>query len=286
MSNAWASAARTGAGSLTAASPTKQTPSARCSRICCAAWMARRVLPTPPVPTRVSRRTSGRCKRVQIAAASCSRRMSGVNCTGRTCSAAVPGAGAELIGKAALSFCIAGDPLLSLRTSGARKTACFASQDGYNIRYWPCRKSFCRPNLHKHSEHWPETLLTTSQMQDSIEIINEASTLSPHPLGKFLLKFFRINARRGIAIVVNKSSDRCLARLISRFPTLIVVYQTFPSRPYGEPDIPVKIIAQVVSHGTQFHAVLTFSAWPQWCSRNHEEFVLCKLLSRKQSDLV
>src|SRR5258708_29426685 len=78
--------------------------------------------------------------------------MSGVSWRGRTCSAAGAGLGAELIGKAALSFCIAGDPLLSLRTSGARKTACFASQDGYNIRYWPCRKSFCRPNLHKHSE--------------------------------------------------------------------------------------------------------------------------------------
>ena len=64
-------------------------------------------------------------------------------------------------------------------------------------------------------------MLTTSQMQDSIEIVNEASTPSPHRLGKFLSKFFRINAWRGIAIVVNKSSDRCLARLISRFPMLI-----------------------------------------------------------------
>src|SRR6266700_2264931 len=55
------------------ASETKQTPSGNSSCISVAMAIARRVLPTPPVPVRVRNRTSGRKSRVQAAAISRSR---------------------------------------------------------------------------------------------------------------------------------------------------------------------------------------------------------------------
>ena len=75
----------TKSGSLIGANGTKETPSGKSSRSSVATWSARRVLPTPPVPVRVKRRTSGRCRRVQAAATSCLRPMREVSCAGRLC---------------------------------------------------------------------------------------------------------------------------------------------------------------------------------------------------------
>src|SRR5438045_3244599 len=51
----------TRAGSLVGARFTKNTPSAKRSLSSAATWRPRRVLPTPPGPVRVTRRTSSRC---------------------------------------------------------------------------------------------------------------------------------------------------------------------------------------------------------------------------------
>ena len=56
--SAWAMAEATSPGSLIGASATKNTPSAKCSITSAATCSARRVLPIPPGPVRVSSRTS------------------------------------------------------------------------------------------------------------------------------------------------------------------------------------------------------------------------------------
>src|SRR6266566_4858837 len=65
------------------ASETKQTPSGNSPRSSVAIRSARRVLPTPPVPVRVSKRSSGRASRVEAAATSRSRPISDVSGNGR-----------------------------------------------------------------------------------------------------------------------------------------------------------------------------------------------------------
>src|SRR6266699_7197507 len=71
-----------GAGSLTGARETKQTPSAKSSLTSAATCKDRRVFPTPPVPMSVTRRTDGCRKRAPSAATSCSRPKNEVSGTG------------------------------------------------------------------------------------------------------------------------------------------------------------------------------------------------------------
>src|SRR6266699_4177069 len=73
----------TRSGSLMGASRTRQIPSGKSSSSAVATCKPRRVLPTPPVPVRVSRRTSGCRRSAQDAATSCSRPTSGVSCAGK-----------------------------------------------------------------------------------------------------------------------------------------------------------------------------------------------------------
>ena len=74
---------RTSAGSAIGASATKNTPCGKSSTSSAAAWSASRVLPVPPGPVSVSRRTSSRRSCSAIAASSRSRPISGVGWTGR-----------------------------------------------------------------------------------------------------------------------------------------------------------------------------------------------------------
>ncbi len=76
-------AAMTRVGSLTRASSTKQTPAAKPARTAWATSSARRVLPTPPVPVSVTRRTAACRSKVQMASCSCSRPISAVIGAGR-----------------------------------------------------------------------------------------------------------------------------------------------------------------------------------------------------------
>ena len=73
---------RTKAGSLMGAKETKETPSGKSARTSVATCNARRVLPTPPGPVRVSRRTSELRSRAVTAASSCLRPMRGVSGAG------------------------------------------------------------------------------------------------------------------------------------------------------------------------------------------------------------
>ncbi len=73
----------TRSASLMGASGTKQTPSVKSSSRLVPTSSPRRVLPTPPVPVSVTRRTSGCRRRAHTAATSCSRPTSGVSCAGR-----------------------------------------------------------------------------------------------------------------------------------------------------------------------------------------------------------
>ncbi len=79
-----ATAGATRRGSRSTARETKPTPSANASRRSDATWMARRVLPTPPGPVRVSKRTSGRRRVSTTAAMSLSRPISGEGASGRS----------------------------------------------------------------------------------------------------------------------------------------------------------------------------------------------------------
>src|SRR5215469_15752059 len=72
-------------GSLRGARETKRTPSAKASRSSMATSSARRVLPTPPVPVRVTKRTSTRLRRAHTAVISCSLPTSGAGGTGSVC---------------------------------------------------------------------------------------------------------------------------------------------------------------------------------------------------------
>ena len=78
----WAIAEATSAGSGTAASGTKTAPSANSDSSLAAASRASRVLPTPPGPVSVSRRTSGRHKRPVNVVTSRSRPTSAVSGVG------------------------------------------------------------------------------------------------------------------------------------------------------------------------------------------------------------
>ena len=69
-------------GSEAETRPTKQTPSAKDVRMCDAICMARRLLPIPPMPASVTRRTSGRNSMASIAATSCSRPINEVKVVG------------------------------------------------------------------------------------------------------------------------------------------------------------------------------------------------------------
>src|SRR5437660_9221158 len=73
----------TNCGSERAANPTKQVPPTKKERIWVATAMARRVLPIPPGPSRVSRRISGCLRRALISATSGSRPISEVGGIGR-----------------------------------------------------------------------------------------------------------------------------------------------------------------------------------------------------------
>ena len=70
-------------GSLTGASGTKQISPAKSSSRSVATCKARRVLPTPPVPVRVTRRISGRCRSVHNTWISSSRPIREVSCAGK-----------------------------------------------------------------------------------------------------------------------------------------------------------------------------------------------------------
>ena len=73
----------TSAGSAIGASATKNTPCGKSSTSSAAAWSPSRVLPVPPGPVSVSRRTSSRRSCSTTAATSRSRPISGVGWTGR-----------------------------------------------------------------------------------------------------------------------------------------------------------------------------------------------------------
>jgi hypothetical protein len=81
--SAWAMAGSTRSGSLMAARGTKQTLPAKSGRKSRATASKRRVLPTPPGPVRVSRRTSGRRSKAVSWVSSCSRPSRGVSGSGR-----------------------------------------------------------------------------------------------------------------------------------------------------------------------------------------------------------
>src|SRR5579883_1851093 len=61
---------------------TKQTPPVKSPASSVATSTPRRVLPTPPIPTSVKRRTSGRLNNVQAATTSCSRPTNGASRAG------------------------------------------------------------------------------------------------------------------------------------------------------------------------------------------------------------
>ena len=73
----------TRAGSVMGASATKKTPSSNSSKSSAATCKPRRVLPMPPGPVRVSRRTSSSRKRPRTSLSSRSRPTSGVGWAGR-----------------------------------------------------------------------------------------------------------------------------------------------------------------------------------------------------------
>ncbi len=75
--SAWAIAGSTSAGSASGARSTNQTPSPNSSPRSAATSTARRVLPTPPGPVRVTRGTSCRSSRARTAASSPSRPIRG-----------------------------------------------------------------------------------------------------------------------------------------------------------------------------------------------------------------
>src|ERR1700694_389345 len=62
---------------------TKETPSAQLSSTSAATCSAKRVLPTPPTPVSVSRRTSGRFSKALATSSSCSRPINVVTCMGK-----------------------------------------------------------------------------------------------------------------------------------------------------------------------------------------------------------
>src|SRR5438874_6936912 len=66
MPSASATAWRTRVGSAIAASSTNHTPSANASCTAAPAWSARRVLPTPPAPVRVSRRVAPKLRATDL----------------------------------------------------------------------------------------------------------------------------------------------------------------------------------------------------------------------------
>ena len=70
---AWAMVGSTSIGSPIEARETKHTPPIKCSRIVLAICILRRVLPTPPGPSRVSRCTLVRLSRLDTVTISCSR---------------------------------------------------------------------------------------------------------------------------------------------------------------------------------------------------------------------
>ena len=82
-SSASAMVGRANAGSRRGARFTKYTPSGNASLSSAATCSARRVLPMPPGPVRVSKRTSSRRSRRPTAATSCSRPMNAVGWTGK-----------------------------------------------------------------------------------------------------------------------------------------------------------------------------------------------------------
>ena len=82
-SSVWAMVGTTNSGSLMGARFTKYTPSEKWSLSSAATCTPRRVLPVPPGPVRVSKRTSSRRSNAATAATSCSRPMSGVGWTGK-----------------------------------------------------------------------------------------------------------------------------------------------------------------------------------------------------------
>jgi|GEM_PF-4244837 len=81
-------------GSPSGARATNATPSGKSSAVSRAAWTARRVLPTPPVPVRVSSRTAGSRRKASISSSSRSRPRSGVCGTATASSATISGAAA------------------------------------------------------------------------------------------------------------------------------------------------------------------------------------------------
>ncbi len=83
MPSAWAMVGMTSKGSLMGASDIKKTPLTNTSRSSEATCRPRRVLPVPPGPVKVTRRTSSRRRSCPMVATSVSRPMSGVGCTGR-----------------------------------------------------------------------------------------------------------------------------------------------------------------------------------------------------------
>src|SRR2546423_8067377 len=99
--------AMTKAGSLMGARETTCTPSAKSCARSGATSSARRVLPTPAVPVRVSRRTSGRTSKAWIACTSCSRPISDVSETGRVCVTSRAVSPARGSGKTMMLSCIA-----------------------------------------------------------------------------------------------------------------------------------------------------------------------------------
>ncbi len=97
-SSVCAMAGNTSSGSLMRERGTNQAPSAKAAASWVAASMARRVLPTPPVPVSVSSRTSSRRSCAPTSATSRSRPRMGVGWSGRWC-----GAGAVCVLDTALS---------------------------------------------------------------------------------------------------------------------------------------------------------------------------------------
>ena len=80
---AWVKVEATSPGSVKVASATKNTPSSNSSTSSAADCSATRVFPVPPVPVRVSKRTSARLSRSETSDTSRSRPTSGVGWVGR-----------------------------------------------------------------------------------------------------------------------------------------------------------------------------------------------------------
>src|SRR5829696_1682131 len=154
----WPIAEATSAGSGTAASGTKTTPSANADSSLSAVSRARRVLPTPPGPVSVTRRTSGRQRRSVKVVVSRSRPTSAVSGVG---SGVVPiprrGTGVSEIGS------------YGVRSGGGPTMVALRQQSQWGLAAHDCRRDRYRQRLpiaygaHRTSHRGVEPVIDTRQ---------------------------------------------------------------------------------------------------------------------------